>query len=138
MSRQDVWNEVSYTVADSDAGFSMLDAKFKKHRFPKHAHAELVIATTSSGIGHYTSKSGPCVAQPGKILAFNPSQPHEGKTVTGHVWHYRAMHFDVCRLIDFARTSLDLKGDLPSFESTSLDDAQLSNLFVKVFSSVSS
>jgi AraC-like DNA-binding protein len=137
MSRQDIWNEVTYSVADNDAGFSMLNAKFKKHRSPRHAHAELVIATTSAGMGHFSSKSSPCVAQPGQILAFNPGQPHEGKTVPGHVWHYQAMHFDVRRLIGFAKTSLDLKGGLPSFEITSLDDAQLSNLFVKLFSTVS-
>lgn len=79
MPRQDIWNKVSYRVAHNDAGVSMLDAMLTKHRFPQHAHAELVIATTSAGVGQYSSKSDSCVAQPGQLLVFNSSQPHEGK-----------------------------------------------------------
>jgi len=61
-----------------------------------------------------------------------------GKEIPGHIWHYRAMHFDVKKLIDFGKTRFDLKGGLPSFKSTGLDDAQLSNFFVRVFCTLNS
>ncbi|MPZ33675.1 MAG: helix-turn-helix domain-containing protein [Rhodospirillales bacterium] len=46
------------------------------------------------------------------------------------------MHFDVKKLVDFGKTCFDLKGDLPSFKSTSLNDAHLATVFTDLFSTL--
>lgn len=112
MARVDRHNRVHFWRDREIPGLSCLHADFTRHEFAPHSHAGFVIAVTEDGGARFESRGDDGEAVPGRLLTFNPDEPHSGKLGTSPRWHYRALYVDAPAL-DIVLAGLGL--DRPAF-----------------------
>ena len=94
MIRIDHHNQVRYWRDPGIAGLSLLHADFRRHDYAPHSHDAFVIAMTEFGGSEFKSRGRTEAAEPGRLLVFNPAEPHSGNMTHAARWRYRALYFD--------------------------------------------
>lgn len=109
-------------------GLDLLKADFGTHEYPPHLHQELVVAVTEAGGADYVSRGLPAYAEPGRVMVFNPQEPHASRVAQGQRWRYRAFYFGPAFLTKLSR-SYDLPAErVPYFSESDIGDGNLARL----------
>lgn len=86
----------------------LMQAELIDHSYPPHSHEAFVIAATEAGGSTFYSRGSHQTARPGRLLVFNPLEPHAGHLNHSAGWRYRAFYLGEDALTDLcAEASLE-------------------------------
>jgi AraC-like DNA-binding protein len=116
---------------DGDLGVDVLGAAFSGPAFDRHAHATFAIGLTTRGYQAFSHRGVRHVSTPGRIIAFNPEDPHDGGAADAAGFAYWMLYPDVGV---WERALEDATGDgmAPHFGQTLLEDPDLARLFFRL------
>lgn len=113
---------------DSELGIDVLRAAFSGPAFERHAHATFAIGLTTQGRQSFSHRGRHHTSTPGRIIAFNPGDPHDGAAADEAGFAYWMVYPDPGvweRVVEDATG----KAETPFFADTLLDDPALARLF---------
>ncbi|WP_018349842.1 AraC family transcriptional regulator [Longispora albida] len=102
-------------------GVELLRARFVRHSFTLHAHAEYAFAAISAGVEEWTAEGRTYRAGPGALVLVNPEIPHTGHAGVPEGWRYRSIYPSVEAVTAVAR-ELGWRGGTPWFPEAILAD----------------
>lgn len=113
----------------------LMQAALTDHSYPTHSHDAFVIAATEAGGSAFYSRGTHQTARPGRLLVFNPQEPHAGHLNHSPGWRYRAFYLGEEALKDLGveTESTDLGRDLGAnlgFARNAIDDPALVRAFL--------
>ena len=71
-----------------------MHAHFSAHVYHRHSHNSYSFGMTETGAQAFTCRGGSHVSAAGMVMMFNPDDPHNGHSATGHRFTYRMVHID--------------------------------------------
>ena len=69
-----------------------MHAHFREHVYHRHTHDTYSFGVTESGAQSFTCRGAAYTSAAGMVMAFNPDDPHDGRSATGHGFSYRMIH----------------------------------------------
>jgi AraC-like DNA-binding protein len=113
---------------DGTLGIDVLRAAFSGPAFERHAHATFAIGLTTSGRQSFNHRGRRHTSTPGRIIAFNPEDPHDGEAADESGFAYWMLYPDVGV---WERVLADATGraETPFFADTLIDDPAVARLF---------
>jgi AraC-like DNA-binding protein len=97
----------------------LLTARFDRHVYAPHAHAEFTIGVTVGGLEVIAYRGGRIHSGPGSIVVLEPGEMHTGGPASPDGYSYRALYAETSLLAD------GTLGGLPHFREPVLHDAEL-------------
>ncbi|MFF5101291.1 AraC family transcriptional regulator [Streptomyces sp. NPDC000134] len=98
----------------------LLTARFDRHTYAPHAHAEYTVGVTVGGLEAIAYRGGRIVSGPGSIVVLEPGEMHTGGPAAPEGYAYRALYAAPELLTDGTRGAA-----LPHFREPVLDDPSL-------------
>ncbi len=123
MPRRDPHNRTRYWRDPALPGFSLLAADFTTHDYAPHSHDAFVVAVTEVGGAEFRSRGRTEEAQAGRLLVFNPAEPHSGRMGRSRRWRYRSLYADA-RAIGDLQAALGIAAT-PYFLANVIEDQAL-------------
>jgi AraC-like DNA-binding protein len=80
-----------YWRADS-VPVEAMHAHFTSHVYHRHSHESYSFGVTETGAQAFTCRHGHHVSGPGMVMAFNPDDPHDGRSAAENGFTYRMVH----------------------------------------------
>ena len=69
-----------------------MHAHFERHVYHRHAHETYSFGVTEAGAQQFTCRGGRHTSGAGLVMAFNPDEPHDGRSATPDGFTYRIVH----------------------------------------------
>ena len=69
-----------------------MHAHFREHVYHRHTHDTYSFGVTESGAQSFTCRGAAYTSAAGMVMAFNPDDPHDGRSAAGHGFSYRMIH----------------------------------------------
>lgn len=116
---------------DDALGVDVLQAAFSGPAFERHAHGTFAIGVTMRGLQRFNHRGRRHTSTPGRIIAFNPGDPHDGEAADESGFAYWMLYPDAGvweRVLEDATG----RGDAPFFADTLLDDPAVARMFAAV------
>ncbi|MFJ4831193.1 helix-turn-helix domain-containing protein [Streptomyces sp. NPDC088747] len=113
---QAVWTRAS--LGRGGPSVDLLTARFDRHRYAPHAHAEFTVGVCVAGAEVIDYRGGRIRPVPGSIVVLAPGEAHTGGPAACDGYAYRAMYPDASLLTEGTLT-------LPHFREPLLDDPEL-------------
>jgi len=113
---------------DGDLGVDVLRAAFSGPAFERHAHATFAIGLTTRGRQRFNHRGRRHTSTPGRIIAFNPGDPHDGEAADETGFAYWMLYPDV-GVWERALADATGRATAPHFTDTLLDDPAVARLF---------
>ena len=113
---------------DDALGVDVLHAAFSGPAFDRHAHGTYAIGLTMRGLQRFNHRGRRHTSTPGRIIAFNPDDPHDGEAADERGFAYWMLYPDTGvweRVLEDATG----RSDTPFFTDTLLDDPAAARLF---------
>lgn len=113
---------------DEALGVDVLQAAFSGPAFERHAHATYAIGVTMRGLQRFNHRGRRHTSTPGRIIAFNPEDPHDGEAANESGFAYWMLYPDAGvweRVLEDATG----RADAPFFADTLLDDPAVARIF---------
>lgn len=122
-NRAKFWREPAFS------GIEMLQATYRTHRFPLHAHDELALGIIERGAQAYLDARGHRLVMPERtICVINPGSVHEGRPALEGGWDYRMMYVPINSLISvLGQEGESFRGPI-HFSQTVINDPQTMRL----------
>ncbi len=109
----------------------LMQAELRDHSYPPHSHDALVVAATEHGGSAFYSRGAHRTARPGRLLVFNPQEPHAGDMAHSPGWRYRAFYLGEAALAALVREhGLAPCGGAVGFTDNAVDDPGLVRAFL--------
>ncbi|MDF1793643.1 MAG: AraC family transcriptional regulator, partial [Thalassobaculaceae bacterium] len=113
---------------DAELGVDVMHAAFSGPAFERHAHATFAIGVTLRGLQSFNHRGRRHTSTPGRIIAFNPEDPHDGEAGDAAGFSYWMMYPDT-GVWERALEDATGRADPPFFADTLLDDPALARVF---------
>ncbi len=110
---------------DGDRPLEAMRAHFLRHTYHRHSHDTYSFGVTEAGAQSFTCRGGAHTSAAGMVMAFNPDEPHDGRSAAPGGFTYRMVHIGPSLVEDVLA---DLGGGrfaLPLFAAPVLEDAEL-------------
>jgi AraC-like DNA-binding protein len=98
----------------------LLTARFDRHTYAPHAHAEYTVGVTVGGLEAIAYRGGRIVSGPGSIVVLEPGEMHTGGPASCEGYAYQALYAAPELLTDGTRGA-----GLPHFREPVIDDPSL-------------
>ncbi len=69
-----------------------MHAHFERHVYHRHSHDTYSFGVTDAGLQAFTCRGAGHTSAPGRVIAFNPDEPHDGHPVDRLGFTYRMVH----------------------------------------------
>jgi AraC-like DNA-binding protein len=69
-----------------------MHAHFREHVYHRHTHDTYSFGVTESGAQSFTCRGAAYTSAAGMVMAFNPDDPHDGRSAAGQGFSYRMIH----------------------------------------------
>lgn len=102
-------NHFEFIDAESHKGMTVLNAVMTDFSYSKHAHEELAVGVTLSGIQEFTCKGSEFRSMPGDIMIFNPGDVHNGHPGDDTPLEYTMLYLDEDDMSLMASSSSEAK-----------------------------
>lgn len=112
---------------DADLGVEHVEALYQQHRFPPHSHADYLIGMTTKGTESFVQGGLAGLSPVGSLRTINPGVVHEGGSLPGLAWGYRALFIPPDRM----RRALGAAGQhgLPTLTGPVIADGEVASRF---------
>ena len=136
MARIDPHNTTRYWRPALLPGLTCLHADFTRHDYAPHVHDAIVIAATEDGGAEFKSRGETGEARTGRLLVFNPAEPHSGRMARSRRWHYRSIYLDAPAIAGV--TAALGREAVPYFTANTFDDPDLIGQFLALHQALDS
>lgn len=106
-------------------GAVVVDVPLAKHRFDRHVHDTYSLGVTLQGVQVFNCRGSLHANTPGRVIAFNPDEAHDGQPGASGGFAYRIVH-----VRPHALESICAGGAAPHFRESTFDDTPLARLFL--------
>ncbi|MGL4610756.1 MAG: AraC family transcriptional regulator [Trueperaceae bacterium] len=121
--------------ADYFDGFDILHARYHRHAFPKHSHAEYVIGIVEEGFERCLYQGEYVVASPDTLTFINPEVVHTGGSNTSASYRYKAIYPSQALLTRIWQETLGQQG-VPYFREATLQDPDAARLMRLLYAAI--
>jgi AraC-like DNA-binding protein len=101
-------------------GVQLLMASYSAHRYDRHVHDTYSVGMTFKGVQSFHCRGQMHDNTPGKLIAFNPDEMHDGHAGNGEGFAYAMLYATPEALIEQTDTSAGALFLQPTFEDTAL------------------
>ncbi|SDM18805.1 AraC-type DNA-binding protein [Allokutzneria albata] len=108
----------------ADRPIEVMRARFDRHVYHRHSHDAYSFGITERGAQSFTCRGGGHVSAEGMVMAFNPDDPHDGRSATEPGFTYRIVHIGPELVADVIGDATG-KHSAPLFSAPVLDDPVL-------------
>lgn len=113
---------------DDALGVDVLQAAFSGPAFERHAHGTFAIGLTMRGLQRFNHRGRRHTSTPGRIIAFNPEDPHDGEAADDSGFAYWMLYPDA-GVWEQVLEDATGRADTPFFADTLLDDPAIARVF---------
>ncbi|WP_420564953.1 AraC family transcriptional regulator [Thalassobaculum sp.] len=113
---------------DGALGIDVLQAAFSGPAFERHAHATFAIGLTMRGLQRFNHRGRRHTSTPGRIIAFNPGDPHDGEAADESGFAYWMLYPDDGVWERVLEDAIG-RAEAPFFADTLLDDPAVARIF---------
>jgi AraC-like DNA-binding protein len=111
----------------ADRPVEAMRAHFRQHTYHRHSHETYSFGLTESGAQAFGCRGEQRTSAAGMVMAFNPDEPHDGRTATEHGFTYRIVHIGPALVADVLSDKAGRSTGLPLFTDPVLIDPVLAN-----------
>jgi AraC-like DNA-binding protein len=115
---------VRYRRVD-DRPLEAMHARFEQHVYHAHSHDTYSFGVTEAGAQEFTCRGGRHISATGMVMAFNPDDPHDGRSAGPPGFTYRMVHIGPDLLVDVLAEDLHRPARRPLFAEPVLDDRRV-------------
>jgi AraC-like DNA-binding protein len=112
-------------------GLELMQARWVRHSFPRHAHDCYTIGVNVTGRGAFDCRGRGHAAWPGTLNLIAPGEAHTGRASGARAWAYVDFYVDPDRMRALAEQAGVL--GVPAFRSPSVHDPELARRFSRAF-----
>ncbi|MFF2775483.1 AraC family ligand binding domain-containing protein [Streptomyces sp. NPDC058052] len=113
-----------------------MDARFERYAYPLHAHDTYSFGVTDDGAQSFVCRGGRHVSAAGLVMAFNPDEPHDGRSAVHDGYRYRMLHLGEDLVRDVLADAAPGAGGLPLFAAPVVDDPALAGAVADLHTAV--
>ncbi|MFJ2541121.1 AraC family transcriptional regulator [Pseudomonas sp. NPDC087614] len=114
-------------------GLDLLQARYYKQNFSRHAHETFCIGVIEEGAQRFYRTGGDHVAPKGDIILVNADDVHTGSSGMDSGWSYRAIYPHPNLLCSLSRDFSKPEGSIPWFPDAVIHDPGLATQLLMVF-----
>ncbi|OKI07065.1 AraC family transcriptional regulator [Streptomyces sp. CB02056] len=113
-----------------------MDARFERYAYPMHAHDTYSFGVTDDGAQSFVCRGGRHVSAAGLVMAFNPDDPHDGRSAVQHGYRYRMLHLGEGLVREVLADAAPGDAGLPLFDTPVVDDPALARAVARLHTAV--
>ncbi|KRV49349.1 AraC family transcriptional regulator [Wenjunlia vitaminophila] len=113
-----------------------MQARFHAFAYPVHSHDTYSFGVTDHGAQSFVCRGRRCTSGAGRVMAFNPDEPHDGRSATDHGYRYRMLHLDVALLRQVLEDAVPHRSGPPLFAEPVVDDPHLARALSRLHRAV--
>ncbi|MEU9856252.1 AraC family transcriptional regulator [Streptomyces sp. NPDC047974] len=113
-----------------------LDARFERYAYPMHAHDTYSFGVTDHGAQSFVCRGGRHVSAAGLVMAFNPDDPHDGRSAVHDGYRYRMLHLGEDHVREVLADATPGTSGLPLFATPVVDDPALARAVARLHTAV--
>jgi len=110
---------------DGDRPLEAMQAHFRRHTYHRHSHDTYSFGVTDTGAQAFTCRGGGHTSAAGMVMAFNPDEPHDGRSAAPDGFTYRIVHIGPSLVGEVLADVGGGRFALPLFADPVLDDPEL-------------
>ncbi|WP_034632709.1 AraC family transcriptional regulator [Maridesulfovibrio bastinii] len=130
-------NSFEFKKAESPIGMTVLNAVMTDFSYSEHAHEEIAVGVTLSGIQEFTCNGSLFRSHPGDILIFNPGDVHNGHPGDNDALKYTMLYLDRRDFYALAASTVDKKQPCFRMPETNFRDNVLKKMILEMSGLVS-
>lgn len=114
----------------ADRPVEAMHARFRRHAYHPHSHETYSFGLTERGAQAFSCRGGGHTSAAGMVMAFNPDDPHDGRSASEPGFVYRILHVGPELVSDVLADTAgwtDRRPGLPLFAEPVLDDPRLAS-----------
>lgn len=100
-------NRFEFMNAENDSGTTVLNAVMSDFSYAKHAHEELALGVTTSGVQEFDCEGSQFRSHAGDIILFNPGDVHNGNPGDDEALKYTMIYLDIEDFYPLIRSSTE-------------------------------
>lgn len=109
-----------------------MQARFHDFAYPMHSHDTYSFGVTDHGAQSFVCRGQRCTSAQGRIMAFNPDDPHDGHAAADHGYRYRMIHLDEDLVRKVLSDAAPARAGLPLFPDPVVDDPHLAEALARL------
>ncbi|MDT0469273.1 AraC family transcriptional regulator [Streptomyces gibsoniae] len=113
-----------------------MQARFHDFAYPMHAHDTYSFGVTDRGAQSFLCRGRRCISGAGRIMAFNPDEPHDGHSAADQGYRYRMLHLDKELVHQVLADAAPSRAGLPLFAEPVVDDPPLAHALARLHRAV--
>ncbi|MER8034236.1 AraC family transcriptional regulator [Streptomyces hydrogenans] len=113
-----------------------MDARFERYAYPMHAHDTYSFGVTDLGAQSFVCRGGRHVSAAGLVMAFNPDDPHDGRSAVHDGYRYRMLHVGVEHVREALADAAPGTVGLPLFAAPVVDHPALARAVARLHAAV--
>ncbi|MGD1824887.1 AraC-type DNA-binding domain and AraC-containing protein [Chromobacterium violaceum] len=125
--------QASFYHLEAFDGLEMLDAKYHRHRFSRHAHENFCVGVIEEGVQRIQFNGRDRLVPKGDIFLVNADEVHAGSAGVASGWSYRAIYPSPDMLRSLSRDLVRPQGSVPWFPEAMIHDPGLAEQLRLVF-----
>jgi AraC-like DNA-binding protein len=107
------------------AGVELLHAHYRRHVYARHSHETYAIGVTEAGAQAFTCRGAAHLSSAGRIMTFNPDEPHDGRAGDAAGFTYRMLYVAPATMARALEDAFERPVALPFFTYPVVDDPAL-------------
>jgi AraC-like DNA-binding protein len=119
------WTEYATAAVQ---GVELLHAHFTRHVYERHSHDSYAIGVTEWGVQAFNCRGASHASTVGRVIAFNPVEPHDGYAGTPDGFTYRMLYLEPTVIERVLDDACGRPAGLPFFATPILHDPRLARL----------
>lgn len=106
----------------------VMHAHFRRHAYHRHSHETYSFGVTDVGAQAFTCRGGAHTSAAGMVMAFNPDDPHDGRSADDLGFTYRMIHVGPDLVADILADAAERPVGLPLFAEPVAPDPALARM----------
>ncbi|WP_308042273.1 AraC family transcriptional regulator [Streptomyces sp. 8L] len=109
-----------------------MQARFQDFAYPTHSHDTYSFGVTDEGAQSFVCRGQRCTSARGRVMAFNPDEPHDGHAEGGNGYRYRMLHLHEDLVRGVLADAAEAGAGLPLFPDPVVDDPRLARALARL------
>jgi AraC-like DNA-binding protein len=119
-----------------DRPVEAMRAHFRRHAYHRHSHETYSFGITEHGAQSFSCRGAAHTSTTGMVMAFNPDDPHDGRTATVPGFTYRIIHVGADLVADVLGDAAGRPAGLPLFADPIVDDPSLAGTVSRLYAAL--
>lgn len=115
-----------------EQGIEVLQARYVRHEYARHAHDAYCLGVTETGAQEFHCRGATHISATGQIMAFNPDEPHDGRALDAAGFTYCMVYLAPETVQAVLSDAAERPAGLPWARAPVLDDPALAAAILRL------